>query len=88
MPDMKDIHACVVCGRTLKAGPGRTQVDTCGERCRQALLRQQRAHNAFLDNLERLAVSHPHASLIETAARAVEEIDPDELERFAAEVTP
>lgn len=38
-PDMRDIHQCVVCGRTLKAE--RRHVDTCGERCFKRLLVQQ-----------------------------------------------
>jgi len=40
MKDMKDIHRYVICGKTLK--PNREHVDTCGERCFKALLKQQR----------------------------------------------
>jgi len=38
--DMKDIRRCVICGKNLKTG--RDHVDTCGERCYQALLKKQR----------------------------------------------
>ena len=38
--DMKDIRRCVICGKTLK--PDREHVDTCGEICFKALLKQQR----------------------------------------------
>jgi len=38
---MKEIAACVVCGKALK--PNREHVDTCGERCFKRQLREQRA---------------------------------------------
>ena len=38
--DMKNICACVVCGKALR--PDRTQVDTCGAVCFRRLLRLQR----------------------------------------------
>ena len=40
VPDMKDIHKCVVCGKDLK--PNRKHVDTCDERCFKRLLKVQR----------------------------------------------
>jgi len=40
MKNMAEITTCVICGKTLK--PDRKHVDTCGERCYQALLKQQR----------------------------------------------
>ena len=43
-PGMKDITRCVICGKDLK--PDREQVDTCGKRCFQALLKRQRGANA------------------------------------------
>lgn len=87
MPDMKDIYECVICGRRLR--PNRTQVDTCeGSRCRQALLAHQRALLALDAEIERQKAIHgPNLhQLLAVAAQAAEEINPDELERFAAGV--
>jgi hypothetical protein len=38
--DMKDIHACVICRKSLVAD--REHVDTCSKRCFKRLLVQQR----------------------------------------------
>lgn len=40
-PNMADLAACVVCGKTLK--PDRVHVDTCSEPCFKRQLREQRA---------------------------------------------
>lgn len=45
--DMVTITHCVICERKLKAD--RDQVDTCGKRCFNALLRRQRAENERIE---------------------------------------
>lgn len=40
-PDMKDIHACVICGADLHMP--RVHVDTCGKRCFKRLRDRQMA---------------------------------------------
>lgn len=42
--DMKDIHACVLCNRTLARD--RQHVDTCGEVCFKQLLRMQQGRSS------------------------------------------